>query len=280
MSNAVAVSRASLWRETLTDLKPALKVQWRWVLGVAVVFALLQFLMVSLGADPSELRRHPELVKQHPELPARMYLFLFGQTLLGSSCIYLLTVLYLQTILKKSPPQLTFGNFFYWLGQYILWILAILVPLFSVGAILGVVTILKAPKIFMIAAVILAVVAFVFCMHIMLRLYVVSPIAIFRRKPILKNSWELTKGQCWRIFWNALMPLLIIYLVFAVPLIAAALVSKMFAGTLVAKLFSSVIQGGLQSVIDLSFAIFMCTTYRILLRERKAASLDSSSAQT
>lgn len=267
---AEAPAKPSFWQEAKPELIPALKAESKALAAIAAAFAVL-YMVFYLGFDTDVLKTgKPDIFKEHPEL---VFKGIAGFLVWGSIyavAIYTSCVLYLRRVVKTAPPQISIGHFFYWLGQCIKKYLALVLPFFGASILLVVLGIMmKGPG--LAAAGVLIAVAFCYYMYASFRLYVVTPIALLGRPPVIKNSWNLTKGYCWRIFTGIFVLMLILMLVFLVPALVVNFVVSFTDKSIFAIVLSSILHGAYYSVSTMCSAVYVCTVYRVLLRERRAS---------
>lgn len=276
--NDIVTQRASFWRESLRELMTTLESEAKWVIGFVVVIALAQFLLASgldVDALSNQLKDAHITSAQRQEIMQKIMTqgIYFGLPLLLIMVIsvYTFTTLYLRRMAKSTPPQFGVGHFFFWLGKSIQKYLLLILPPLLLGMVTVLLGALHFPKA-LVAAVFIAI--SLFFLMIIFRLSLVTPLAILHRQPVIKKSWEITKGHCWRIWWGAFVQFILYFLV---CLIAAILqsIAKMVLGDLGflsagIQFLSALINGVLISVFGLAMAVYYCTVLRILLQEQKS----------
>jgi|GEM_PF-3331509 len=272
------VENLSLWRETWREFKASAPVWWPWVLGAAVIFAFIVLASFTFGgATLSVGRDNVEALKENSKLLTLKVITEFLSLIVNILCVYVFTVLYLRYAVKKNPPEFGFGNFFYWLGRVVAKYAVVLGPVIIASVIIAVIASASSHKgsdgdnaFSFVFAMILAA-AFIFAAVAAIRLMLVTPLAIFRRKPVLKRSWNLTLGNWWRIFGNSLMLMLILFVLMIVGGIAFVIIA-MFAGgndSMLGRGLWGLFMGLFSSGTIMLWCIFTCTVYRVLLREQR-----------
>jgi len=279
-------TKASLWRETLPALKQVIAARWPWLLAFILISGAAQYFIFSQAPTPAimaQLKANPLLFKQHPELEPHTgvlsFLIAIGQLMLTIFACYISPLFYLQLAAKNAPPQPTVGGFFYWFGKsiqkYLIWIGVLLVTGLALGILFALLAVIKPPGIIKIPLTLVSVIGvFVLSYYVYFRLYLVTPLAILGKSPVIKTSRELTKGKCWRIFWNAFALFVITGVVFIIPLLGLMYVKfhGMFSGqpaNPVIDIVLPLIQSSLSGVFIMTAAVYQCTIYRIILREQR-----------
>ncbi len=176
--------------------------------------------------------------------------------------------------------KLGFRNFFYWLGwDLIKWAIVLMPPLILPALFIVIRDFIPFESASAAVFVILIIASIFFALLSSIRLTLVTPLAVIRSKPVLKGSWNMTRGKWWRIFGNSWMIYLII-LAYQLGLSIALSVlsfpaSKVLGSVSVPlmKLFSILMLyfyvGLMFSVPVLVAAFFSCAVYRMLLKEKE-----------
>ncbi|MGB9152972.1 MAG: hypothetical protein WCD70_07780 [Alphaproteobacteria bacterium] len=279
MSDTVIVERASFWRESLKALVPTLKTEWRWVAAFAVIMSAAQFFFymnffsifdafASINNQTTPAQRTEIMNKAFAQNGWGGGGGLVSMALVAFA-VYFFTILYLRSVVKKDPPEFALGNFFYWFGQCIKKYALLYLPLALFGLLMGAMAVLKFTGFTAIAGLVTFLYLFYF-LYILFRLFLVTPIAVFRRSPVIKNSWNLTKGQFWRIFCGVFVQGIVLLPVYVAPFIFG-LAAKEFFGSEspVVRFTFALTQGIGSSVCIMASVILSCTIYRILLQERR-----------
>jgi hypothetical protein len=113
--------------------------------------------------------------------------------------------------LKQPPvtgsPEFSVRRFFYalWKGlqMIVIILIAALVCIGLPAMAAGVLGKMKSP--FVLAPTVIAFIGGCFTYYIVFRYTLVGPLAAGGADPVLKTSWEMTKGNWWRIFGNSLL---------------------------------------------------------------------------
>jgi hypothetical protein len=285
MNDAVP-KRKSFWRESLRSLMPTLKAEIRLVMGFAVVMAAAQYLL-SMGFDAQGLADQLKNAQITPaqraevmhEIVRHGFFMAMAQIPLYAFSVYVFTTLFLRRAAESALPQFSLGAFLYWLGKSLQKYLFLLVPLLLPVAFLGIVIALgpalKSAKILIPLLIFvpsfLAVFLFIF---VLLRLSLVSPLAILQKKPVLTTSWKMTKGHCWRIWWGAFVQTIVFIPVFWIPYIVLLGIKNAFGlSPNEIQSLSSLIYGAWCGIVCVAMAVYYCTVYRILLQEQATASV-------
>jgi len=267
---ASADPKASLFRETWGAIMASRKAWAPWVLGLSVVLAAVQWFYVStLSTNPimEQYRQNPQLfqeqAKQHPEMTDQLvqasfigightFLYLLVLFAIQLPVFYVLVVTYLRFAMVKSQPELSASGFFHWFGR-ILWkyirpVLWNLIPF--VGPF--------------------------FYIRSIVRYEVVTPLAILGRGPELPTSWNLTEGNWWRIFLNRigliLVMAILVWGVFLIPIVITGMTAQGDFKASLPHAVMSLAQGVWYSMALVVASVYTCTVYRVLLKERRAAS--------
>jgi hypothetical protein len=285
--------RASLWRETMRDLKIFVKEEGAWIAVFIALIAIEQRLtfvndrsdeimeqLEAAGGDPSALfdigkRLVPNFISTS-----------IANAVMGALSTYVFTVLYLRRFVQSRFLDFTSENFFHWLTQIIRKYALLFFPAILASAVYGGVTASTSSDSVKGAA---TAVFFVFGSFWMFYfyyglylLYLVSPLALFRKKQIFKVSTEMTREHLWRIWWESMIVLGILYVVFLPLSILDAVISQGWGeSSPFAHTLSALTAGFMESVSSASMAIYACITYRTLLRERNenAAGLTPGKAE-
>ena len=268
---AAPSTELSFWQETKPELIPTLKAE---ALAIGVVALLLAgvYFILSMSFDMDSIKNNPNIFKEHPELLINGAGYGFVWCSIYAVAIYTFCTLYLRRAVKTSPPQLSLGNFFYWLGKSVQKGLALVLPLlFFTIAVIGIVVVAKLQGAFAVLFGLIEFAGFCYYIHAAFRMCLVTPIAILRRKAVLKNSWTITQGYCWRIFTGGFMLALVMFLVFLVPSILVAVLSAISPKSVITIALSSLIHGAFYSAMIMCSVVYNCTVYRVLLRQKKAA---------
>jgi hypothetical protein len=214
------------------------------------------------------------------QLAAGTFKTLLTVTLLTSEplnifMIYGVSVLCLRELIPGTRIEMSVDSFFAWLGKCLQKYLILFVTIaFMMGGVaaayFGKISIQSRPLASIgIALVVLAsALALYFAAF---RLSLVTPLALLRRKPVIKGSWVMTKGKFWRIFGNFLLLLLIIGISNGALYLGALSIEKAnadmpFFGTTLgaSKFLSNIAQGLWQGLSTIVFSVYCCVTYRIL----------------
>lgn len=267
MSNA-PYQRASLFKETLKAAYASARWLWPWILGTMATMLVLYALQYnSISHSPAmemvrqcqskayEFKQHPELGRQcaaaNFAVIPKYFVFLLPMFLIESIFIYGFTVAFLRLAMKTARPEYSFGGYFYWLGKVIwkytrpcLWLLIPIVGMF-------------------------------FYCRSLVKYALVTPLAVLRRTPELQKSWDMTTGHWWRIFWNQVGLIICIavplWILFLLPLIITPKDILSYARSSDMQVISALMMP-LYNVAVLGLSvIFSCTTYRVLLQEKKLA---------
>jgi hypothetical protein len=270
------IERVSIWRETLRETKKAIVVLWPWVAGAVLIYAIAGLLTPT--ENPELLKQHPDFYKLHPEMlkqgPVGVF-FSFLSLAVAALSYYMFTALYLRDVAKASPPPMSVGGYFFWLWKAVSAHFLAAAPVIIITILLISAGTLKNLGGFITAiGVIVIIVAACYAIFLSLRLSVVTPIAVFRRKPVIRKSWEITKDQGWRIFWNGAM----LYLIMALAFLALILlyIAAYVVGKTASMFMLALIQGITAPILTLVTVIFSSTAYRVLLREQKQIAEDKT----
>lgn len=276
MSYDAPLERASFWRETLLPLKRTIQLQWRWVLGLALAMAAAQFVIYGKfdqKALESQISNDPKDAAKNLAVMAKMWGYMgrafVAQAMLYAVAVYVSTSLFLQREAISSPPQMSLGNFLYWFFKGCQRYLIVLLPILLLGVAFGVLGALQIsqPVTKLVAPILLAA-TIVFCLFLTYRLSLITPLAVLRREPVLRTSWQITEGQCWRIWWGFFVLSLIVLPVFLIPYAGSVIAAEQWGDISIgARLLSAVAQGVWGAVIATASAVYYCTVYRILLHE-------------
>jgi hypothetical protein len=215
----------------------------------------------ALGKDPHYLQQHPEAIKSIAKSCVFQFILIVPQT-------YVFTVSYLRRELQTGTPEFSANNFFYWLGKAVQKFLLLLVPGLIMVSLLSVGVIFKL-VILCIFFFLLSIPVLWFVFLLTYRLILVTPLAVLRQTPVFKTSWNLTRGNWWRLFGNFVVLSFVLFLTIYLPFLIVKYFLALFLDP--ASTFMSFIltlgQGVWQAVSGLAMVIFNCTTYRVLLRE-------------
>lgn len=248
------ISKASLLGETLKEIKINLKVLAPRVLLFTIAEAAVQIpLILSITQMPAlqQLQNDPQFAANNPAAATEVLhqvLGLFSVLIpliifISSVGVYYFTVSYLRVAVKKSPPNYSVKNFFHWFCM-VAWkslrpILWNLIPVAGV---------------------------FIY-LRSLIRYQVVGPLAIFGRSPELKRSWDLTKGNVWRILLNQIGLVIIVALAIYLPVY---MLLKIVGNTsIIFKILSGIVAAFQGSFMVMVSAVYSCTVYRILLSEQR-----------
>lgn len=255
----IAGSKVSLFSETLKEIKTNIKVLVPYLLVIGVVFAVVEISMAfsfassdvlhKLQSDPKATRNDPAAGIEAFHLFVRSFV-IFAPLLfiVNSSALYLFSTTYLRAVVKKDPPICSLKNYFYWLGK-VVW-----------------------KNVRPIPWILIPVVGLFFYWRSLLRYQVVGPLALFKRGPELKRSWDLTENNVWRILLNligvGLVLVLSVWGVFLIPLVFLAFIGH---ASMIYQIVSALATATQGCIITLGSAVYSCTVYRVLLTEQRQA---------
>lgn len=227
MSDTALTVKASLWREGFALFAEHWKEWLKWAVVFFVVMAALQIifydptLMSSIEQlnDKAIAARKAGQKLAAEDTAAQVHLAIHALLLslpflaVGMLQAYFYVVFFMR---RQSPligePKLSVGRFFYWLWNIIL--LSLLgIPLggLLIGVPAGVgVALGKMQLLFTFAGLLLAFCGVIASIYVFTRLSLVPTLAICGMKTTFRTSWEVTKGNCWRVIGNGLLFMLML----------------------------------------------------------------------
>jgi hypothetical protein len=109
---------------------------------------------------------------------------------------------------------------------------------------------------------------FYFCYGIYLY-YLVSPLAILRKEPVLKTSAQMTVAELWRIFWGTVVLWFVLFFLLLPFGIVSLGLSHAF-GEMSSQAYAlSALMGGVGTALTtVTMAVYACVAYRILSKEQ------------
>ena len=304
--NDTVPKRASFWRESLSNLPLFAKTEWQWIVIFAAVFAIEQRFSF-LNNDSREIlnqlvqaqgnaTKHIEIINQY--LPG---ILTSTAIALGTAALsaYVFTVLYLRQEMKEKAPKFSVSNFLYWLWIMIQKALVLYLPLFlillififtaaptpseAISSFINMFLILGTEEGALVivdkglsamgpANLVLLFVGniwffyFYFCLYLF---YLATPLAVLRRKPVLKISAGMTKKDVLRIWWESMIVLGVLFVVL-LPFMALnfQLVRSFGAASPQAGMVSALMSGIWESVSGVSMAVYAVVVYRLLSKKQ------------
>lgn len=269
MTMAVA-KKKSLFRETLKSVQATVQEWWPWVLVFGLFFAALQICIMQtlthspmmqfiqqhpeVQSDPNFSKTHPELFKQYTattqnfvqECALGLVPYLLAILLVDALAIYVFVVIVVNYLRPQAKLRHNFSDFFYWfrksLWKYFRPILWCFIPI--IGAF--------------------------FYVRSIVRYAVVSPLAVLQQGEELKTSWDLTKGNWWRIFGNQLLLAIAMWLISVVIVQILTFLALLLTGghkTSAVLDIASFVQGMMMAVAAVASAAFSCAVYDVFSGE-------------
>lgn len=276
-------NRASLWREAMRDLVSFSISDGLWIAFFAMIaaieqrltffdyhFEVIQDQLLQTQGDPAKTA---EIIS--PIMPHMMYSAVMVACVMLLST-YAFTVVYLRFSEQIGASGFSVKGFFYWLGQIAQKYLILLLPYILIMVASDLVGGLrisddahaKATTLFLV----LTLMWWVYFTYGFCALIFVSPLAVLRKAPVIKTSFELSKKHFWRIGGDWL----ILATVLSISFLPLYVIDLWLPGAFGEAAFkthtlSAFVNGLMISLTSAGLAIFSCVTYRILLQEQKDA---------
>jgi len=309
--NDTAPGRASFWRESLRNLLSFAKVEWQWIVILAAVFSIEQRfsffnndargILDQLLLAQGNAAKNIEIIRQYlPGILTSTFL-VFGTAAIST---YVFTVLYLRHEMKEKAPALSAGNFVYWLWimfqkalvLYLPLLLILLIFVFTaaptpseaISSFINMFLMLGTDEGALVIAdkglsavgpanLVLLLVGniwffyYYFCLYL---LFLASPLAVLRQKPVLKTSADMTKKDLLRIWWESMIVLGILFVVLLPVMVLGFELVRNFGSTSPqAAMVSALTSGIWESLSGVAMAIYAVVVFRILTKEQKINAL-------
>jgi hypothetical protein len=277
-----------LWRVAWDACKRSWRELLPWVLGFSALLTICNFyimrdevgmmqnLLASFKTQPN-LTDLPGLLTDYVEPPV------VKAANICSNIITFIGFFYFTAVyLKEEPihanalrPEISLTSFGGWLMQILkaaLCVLALGIAVAGCGFALGLITHLVMDAATNAVAAFASVAAILALLCAGLKFCLVSPLALSDDKAAVKNSWEMTKGQLWRLLWNYLCIGWSVVLVFLAAFLVLT-VLMFFITSPESVLFI----GGLSALMALFTTtnlaitcVYFCVVCRVLMEENEA----------
>lgn len=280
MSNNNSCVRTSLWRESLQTFFVLARENWQKIFIFSALVWIVS-LLAYLGCDPEEValiqkygaedygKAFEFLSKYYPNV--LFYLVSIAAVKLVSFFIF--TGVGLRFVLPQDEVDSSWRGFFCWFGElvkkYILLFLPMLVLLLVGGAVLYLGILKDYAGIVKFGLVWFFFSSFVYFFWGFFLLFLVSPLALLRRRPVLKTSFALMKGNIWRVLWQSMVVgivLFVCFFPFAIINALAASFGAVSAGSL--YVYSTLVSAVFMSFSILLSSSYACVVVRTLIREK------------
>jgi hypothetical protein len=281
----IVSGRASFWREALRDLWAFAKVEWQWIVIFAALIAIEQRLL-SVTYNFKDMMEQIALAQGNSDeiikiidnfMPGIIFSALTNITTTMVST-YIFTTRYLRRFAQGSAPDFGAKSFLIWLVRIVQKYFILVFPLFLLLAIFGGMSASSSVETSQgTLAIILAGLSLLWMFYFfcgIYLLYLVSPLALLRGKePVLKISVNMTKNELLRIWWGSMMLIGVVFTVFfPLILIDAGISSALGMETSQQRVFGTLINGAMESVVNAGIAVYSCVVYRILQLEQATKS--------
>ena len=280
MSQIPSLPRASFWRESLRALLPTLRSEWRWVVCFVLLMATAHSVSHQLlaGFDPKTIKENPSLFL----VPFLQSMAIIIAPIIPANFIF--TVLFLRREVKRDPPELTLMLFVFWLWKSMEKYVLLFAPVLAVTALGFLIdrqvsqidpaqqTLFEIPvkEVLALGALLPQMLIFILFFYVSLRLWLVTPLAVLRRRPVIRSTWALTHHQVWRLLTGAFAQHFIVFVCFLIPFVLEGVAVSLWGEGSVAVQFASALLGGIWGlVVGLASVIYACTACRILLHEQE-----------
>jgi hypothetical protein len=271
-------------RDTFADLMRFLKEEWQWVVGFGALMAIKQ-LIPFLNFDFQEFANLLKASSQ-PQgdmAAATLYfvqhfhnivLSVLAALMLSALSLWSFTVLYMK-IFAQGQVEFSTQNFLFWLAKVVQKYLLLLAPFVILGIAYAIASKMLGPEpphLLTASSVMLFVIWIFGSCYGVLRLFLVSPLAVLHRQPVIRTSARLTNNNVLRIWAGAIIVFLGLMLV-AMPLALVHFsvmqtygMTSVEAGTL-----QSVINGFVSSLGNATMTVYACVVYRHLSQAETAS---------
>jgi len=274
--------RASLWRESLRDLRTFTEAEWKWIAVLAGIFAI-ERLLPFLNYDPREVAEQfkkastlietLEIIKG--DLPNFIRSSLVNAATIAVST-YVFTVLYFQRFTRESAPVFSFLNFLHWLKNIFLKYGRLIWPIFLVATgYIAAIALTPSKEGQNVVTAVFSILGLFWAFYYYYGIYLyflVSPLAVLRKEPALKTSAQLTGRKLWRLWWGTVVVYAVIFLLFLpLNIVGTAVSLAQGAGSPMARALMAVMGGACSVLLCAAIAVYACVVYRIFSQEQSAA---------